>query len=93
VKKHSIEESDEVALGYQLNEENSQKNPGIRRFSCIEKNLGLFGPLIRKNKQHDLQLSLLVEPDYFGEEDLIWGNSKRSFSVQCVTAEGEVIMI
>jgi len=34
-----------------------------------------------------------VEPDYFGEEDLIWGNSKRSFSVQCVTAEGEVIMI
>ncbi|KAL4462909.1 hypothetical protein ABPG72_018800 [Tetrahymena utriculariae] len=47
----------------------------------------------KKQKYLTVQMALLIQGDYFGEEDLLKNNEKRSFSVECVTACGEIIMI
>ncbi|EAS01670.2 cyclic nucleotide-binding domain protein (macronuclear) [Tetrahymena thermophila SB210] len=47
----------------------------------------------KKQKYLTVQISLLIQGDYFGEEDLLKNNEKRSFSVECATASGEIIMI
>ncbi|KAL4426276.1 hypothetical protein ABPG74_018693 [Tetrahymena malaccensis] len=47
----------------------------------------------KKQKYLTVQIALLIQGDYFGEEDLLKNNEKRSFSVECATASGEIIMI